>query len=75
MAAIPSWPADLYRFSLQSGHEVTRCELTALIGVEELWRASIVQRHLQGIQAEFRVKAVGELLVEDVPREESAVAH
>ena len=54
----PAWPADLDRLSLQSRNEVTRGELAALIGVEDLGPAATFQRHLKGIQTEIRVKAL-----------------
>ena len=51
------------RRSLESG-------LAALIRVEDLWLTATSQRHLQGVQAELRVKAVGELPAEHVPGEQ-----
>jgi hypothetical protein len=41
-----------------------------LIGVEDLWLAAALQRHLKGIQTELRVKAVGEFPAEHIPGEE-----
>ncbi len=38
--------------------------------MEDLWLTITFQRHLQGIQAELRVKAVRELPAEDVPGEQ-----
>jgi hypothetical protein len=52
---------------MQPGHEVTRGELTALVGVEDLWLAATFQGHLQDIETELRVKAVGELPAEHAP--------
>ena len=52
---------------MQPGHEVTRGELTALVGVEDLWPAATFKCHLQGIETELRVKAVGELPAKDIP--------
>ena len=44
--------------------------MAALIGVEDLWIVTTCQRHLQGIEAELRVKAVGELPAEHVSGEQ-----
>lgn len=44
--------------------------MATLIGVEDLWLASILQRYLQDIQTELRVKAVGEFPAEHVPGKE-----
>ena len=62
VVALPARPADLDFLSLQPGYEVTRGELTALVGVEDLWPAASSQR----LQVELRVKAVGELPAEHV---------
>ena len=70
VAALPPRPADPDPLSLQPRHEVARGELAALIGVEDLGPAATFQRHLKGIQTEFRVKAVGELPAEHVPGEQ-----
>lgn len=67
---LPSRPADLDPLSPQPGNEVGRGELTPLVGVENLWFAITFQRHVQGIQTELRVKAVGEPPAEHVRGEE-----
>jgi len=46
---------------LQPAHAISGGELTALVGVEDLRPAAASQRHLQSIETELRVKAVGEL--------------
>jgi hypothetical protein len=38
--------------------------------MEDLWLPATFQRHLEGIQAEHRVKAVGDLPAEYMPGEE-----
>jgi hypothetical protein len=55
---------------LQSVHEDRRGELAALLGMEDLWFAATLQRHLQSLEAELCVKAVRELPAEHVPGEE-----
>ena len=55
---------------MQPDHEVTRGELTTLVGMEDLWLSATRQCHLQGIQKELRVKAVGELPAEHVSGEQ-----
>ena len=52
---------------MQPGHEVTRGELRAPVGVEDLWPAVTFQWHLQGIEKELSVKAVGELPAVHMP--------
>ncbi|WP_255440008.1 hypothetical protein [Synechococcus sp. PROS-9-1] len=42
--------------------------------MEDLWLAACLQRHLQGIDAELRVKAVRELPAEHVPGEQITTA-
>jgi len=44
--------------------------LATLVGVEDLWPAATSQRHLQSIETELRVKAVGELPAENVSGEQ-----
>jgi hypothetical protein len=54
------------------GLEVTRGELAALVGVEDLWPAATIQYHLQGVKTELHVKTVKELtaVVEGFSEEE-----
>ncbi len=66
VAALPSRPADFDLLCMQPGHEVTRGELIALVGVEDFGLAATFQCHFQGIKIELRVIAVGELPVEDI---------
>ncbi len=42
VAALPSRPVDSDSVSLQAGHEVGGGELAPLIGVEDLWLASVL---------------------------------
>jgi len=44
--------------------------LATLVGVEDLWPAAASQRHLQSLETELRVEAVGELPAEDVSGEQ-----
>jgi hypothetical protein len=67
VAALPSRPTDPDPLSLQAAHKVGGGELAPLIRVEDLWLTATSQRHFQGVQTEFRVKAVGELPAEHVP--------
>ena len=67
VAALPAGPADSDSLLLQPADELGRRELAALIGMEDLWLSPTGEGHLQGIQAELRVKAVGEPPTEDVP--------
>jgi hypothetical protein len=43
--------------------------------MEDLWLEAASQGHLQGLQAEFRVKAVGELPAEYVPGDQIDNGH
>ena len=67
VTALSARPADLDLLSLQPGHKVSRGELAALVGMEDLRPAATAEGHLQGLQAELRVKAVGELPAEHMP--------
>jgi len=58
VAMLPASPSDSDLLGLQSGHEDTRGELTALIEVEDLWPGIRYQRYLQGIETELRVQAI-----------------
>lgn len=51
----------------QPGHEFTRGELRALVGVKDLWPAAASQRDLQSIETELRAKAFRELPADQVP--------
>ena len=67
VTALPAGPADPDFLLLQPGDELSRGELAALIRMQDLWLSPIGEGHLQGIQAELRVKAVGEPPAEDMP--------
>ena len=59
--SLSSGPADPDLLGLQPGHELRGGELAPLVRVENLWLTAAAEGHLQGIQAELRVKAVREL--------------
>jgi hypothetical protein len=52
---------------MQADHEVTRGELTGLIGVEDLRPAATAEGRLQSLQAKLRVKTTGELPAKNMP--------
>ena len=66
-AALSPLPADLDPLPLEPGHKIRGSELTALAGVEDCWPTAISDCNLNGIQAERRVKADGELPAEHIP--------
>jgi hypothetical protein len=55
---------------LYSGNKGIGYGLTTLVGVEDLWLAAPFQRHLQSLQTDLRVKAVGQLPAEHIPEKE-----
>ena len=66
-ATLPARPADLDLVLPKPCHEVGRRQLAALVRMEDPGLAPTPQGHLQGLQTELRVKAVGELPAEHMP--------
>ena len=75
LAALSPGPADLDSFGLQPAHKVSKRELTALIGVEDLWPTAINKAVSRDSRQNSVSKAFGELSAEHTPGMESMITN